>query len=80
MWLERRGEHINSQILPQLLTRPTLVLLYCLFEPQRMDRDVVLCPSGWIANSADRGTRLSRLTSRDTMQLGDVFRSVIVIA
>jgi hypothetical protein len=32
----------EPQIPPHLLMRPTLVLLYCLFVPQRMDRDVIL--------------------------------------
>ncbi len=36
------GEEANPSIPPQLLTRPALVLLYCMFVPQRMDRDVVL--------------------------------------
>jgi hypothetical protein len=36
------GKHIEPSIPAQLLAKPTLVLLYCLFCPQRMDRDVIL--------------------------------------
>lgn len=36
------GQPSAPRIPAQLLQRPALILLYCLFAPQRMDRDVIL--------------------------------------
>jgi hypothetical protein len=47
------SEEVTPLIPSQLLMRPVLVLLYCLFVPQRMDRDLILwldrqfCKSTW---------------------------------